>query len=144
MGRRTGMQKGSVMEINWKYKIDLDDSGVFDDIAEQRKTDFPEELRNFITAHNGASPDKYNFMIGINEKVFGAVLSFNRDEQDADTVYSAFEAISDGKLIPFAIDPFGNYICYETSDKQIVFWEHETGKYLNTELSLSEFLASLY
>ena len=46
--------------------------------------------------------------------ILGGILSFNEeDEQEGiDTVFSAMEAVNDNDLLPFAIDPFGNYICY--------------------------------
>lgn len=144
MGRRSGLQKGLKMENTWKYKIELRDVQVFDEIAEQRKTTFPEDLKQFILEHNAATPERYNFMVGVNERVFGAVLSFNHEDEDADTVSPALTAIKGPELIPFGIDPFGNYICYKTTNGYVVFWDHESGEYQSTGLSLAEFIDSLY
>ena len=55
----------------------------------------------------------------------------------ADTVYPALEAIKDKNLLPFAIDPFGNYICYQLDRKQIVYWDHESEDRKSTRLNSS-------
>ena len=83
-------------------------------------------------------------MVGNTEKVLGAILSFNRNESDTDSVFTALNAITDINLMPFGIDPFGNYICYSLQDKKVVFWDHETDSISSVSDSLSAFLDSLY
>lgn len=83
-------------------------------------------------------------MVGNNEKVFGAVLSFNHGEKDTDSVFSALKTVDDKNLIPFGVDPFGNYICYSLKDYAIIFWDHETGKSFVAGFSLTEYIESLY
>ena len=131
------------MSIVWKYKIDVEDKEIFPKIEKEYGVVLPIELKEFILENNAATPSKYNFMLGNTEKVIGAVLSFNYGELDTDTVFVAFSTIEDRTLIPFAIDPFGNYICYSNNSK-VVFWDHETSNVISTEKSLSEFLESLY
>ena len=96
------------MEIIWKYKIDVDDKNVFTEIENERKISFPAELKDLILNANAATPSSYNFMVGNNERVLGSILSFNRNERDTDSVFTAFAVINDSDLIPFGIDPFGN------------------------------------
>ena len=132
------------MEITWKYKMDVTDSGVFDEIGKERGIIFPTELKDFILNTNASTPSKYNFMIGNNERVLGAILSFNHNESDVDSVFTALSVIDDKNLIPFGIDPFGNYICYSLNKKVVVFWDHETGNILSTDASLTNFVESLY
>lgn len=132
------------MNIEWKYKIALANADVFAEIEKERNISFPNELKKLIMEANAATPSKYNFMIGNTEKVFGAVLSFNRNESDTDTVFTALNAIKDVNLIPFGIDPFGNYICYSVRDKRIVFWDHESDNVTSISDNLAEFLADLY
>lgn len=132
------------MKIEWKYKIDLANPEVFAEIEKERKISFPDELKKLITEANAATPAKYNFMTGNVEKAFGAVLSFNRNESDTDSVFVALSAINDTNLLPFGIDPFGNYICYSLSDCKVVFWDHETDGVTVVSDSLSAFLESLY
>ena len=39
------------MELTWKYKIDISDPAVFDEIEKERQILFPDELKEFINAH---------------------------------------------------------------------------------------------
>lgn len=132
------------MELIWKYKIDVEDANVFEKIGEKRGIIFPEDLKKFILECNAATPSKYCFMIGNNERVFGAVLSFNLNETEAESVFDVLPIIVDKNLIPFGVDPFGNYICYAVREKEIVFWDHETDKVISTGKILKDFIKELY
>lgn len=132
------------MEIIWKYKIDVADKKVFTEIEDERNISFPTELKEFILNTNAATPSRYNFMIGNNERVLGAILSFNHNEIDTDSVFSALSVIDDQNLIPFGIDPFGNYICYSLKDGKVVFWDHETSQIESTEKKFDAFIEGLY
>lgn len=132
------------MELIWKYKIDVEDANVFEKIGENRGIIFPEDLKKFILECNAATPSKYCFMVGNNERVFGAVLSFNLNETEAESVFDVLPIIVDKNLIPFGVDPFGNYICYAVREKEIVFWDHETGKVISTGKILKDFIKELY
>lgn len=132
------------MKNTWKYKIAIADENVFKEISRNRRMHFPEALKSFIMENNAATPANYRFMVGSNERVFGAVLSFNRDESDVDSVFTALSVIKDPDLIPFGIDPFGNYICYSVKGNDVVFWDHETDSVESTGKTLSEFIDALY
>ena len=132
------------MDITWKYKIDVADAAVFAEVEKERGITFPEELKALILEANAATPSKHLFMVGTAERVLGAVLSFNHNESDTDSIFTALNAVEERNLLPFAIDPFGNYICYTLKDGQIVFWDHETDGVTSTGLGLQTFLASLY
>lgn len=132
------------MELIWKYKIDVEDANVFEKIGEKRGIIFPEDLKKFILECNAATPSKYCFMVGNNERVFGAVLSFNLNETEAESVFDVLPIIVDKNLIPFGVDPFGNYICYAVREKEIVFWDHETDKVISTGKILKDFIKELY
>ncbi len=134
----------SKMSIMWKYKIDIKDMTVFDEIEEMRNIVFPEDLKKFVIKTNAATPSDYKFMLGNSERVFGAVLSFNRDDRDVDLVFTALNVISDNNLLPFAIDSFGNYMCYSIQNKTIVFWNHENGSIEYVAASLDKFIGLLY
>lgn len=130
--------------MDWKYKIDVINQNVFFEIEKKYGIKISEELRALILMANAATPSKYNFMLGTTEKVVGAILSFNEEETNTDTVYTALSTMEDKSLVPFAIDPFGNYICYSNNDNKVVFWDHETSWISSTEKGLPEFLDSLY
>ena len=132
------------MSIVWKYKIDLADENVFSEIEKERGVKIPDCLRSLIIEANAATPDKFKFMVGNVERVLGAILSFNRNEEDTDTVFTALEVIDDVNLFPFAIDPFGNYICMNLSNNEVVFWDHETGTVSSTEKQLESFIVEMF
>lgn len=132
------------MNIEWKYKIEVSNTDIFTEIEKERQISFPEDLKELVIEANAATPAKYNFMANTSEKALGAILSFNRNETDTDSVFTALSVISDTNLLPFGIDPFGNYICYSLSNNSIVFWDHETDDIIIVSDSLSSFLDSLY
>lgn len=132
------------MNIVWKYKIDLADERVFSEIEKERNIQIPQDLKELIKEGNAATPDKYKYIIGSTEKVVGAILSFNKDEKEADSIYTALSVIEDKNLMPFAIDSFGNYICLEISSNNVVFWDHESGDTFSTEKNIQGFMNSLY
>lgn len=130
--------------MEWKYKIPLKDAGAFAEIEQERNGKIHEALRDFVQEHNAATPSMIRFPVGNVERIFGAVLSFNKDDRDADTVYSALQAVPDKDLLPFGIDPFGNYICCHLKNHEILFWNHETQKSEAVARTLEDFLELLY
>ena len=129
---------------NWKYKIDVAHEGVFDEIEATYGVKFGDALKAFITNHNAATPPKCRFMVGTTERIFGAVLSVNKNEPSVDSIYTALDVFKGKDLIPFAIDPFGNYICYSSATDTVVYCDCESDAIWSTELKLSDFIASLY
>lgn len=137
--------KGRItMSITWKYKIEVSDKGIFDEIADKRNVVFPKVLSDFIIETNGASPSSYKFTLENTEKVFGAVLSVNKKDTDVDLIFTALDVVKTPHIIPFGIDPFGNYICYNVKEKVVVFWNHETDTIISSQKDLTEFIYSLY
>ena len=136
-----------IMEDNymkWKYVLQLDSEDVFDEIAKKRKIVFPEDLKELIREANAGSPEKSLFMVKNNEKVFGAVLCFNRGVEDADSVFTALDVIEDTNLLPFAIDPAGNYICINVDSGNVIYWDHEADAVTELDMKLDGFVSSLY
>ena len=130
--------------MEWNFKIDLSDIQIFDKIEKKRGIIIPENLKKLIVKGNAATPEKYKFMVGTSERVFGAVLSFNEDEKEADTVFTALDTIDNKELLPFGIDPFGNYICLNLNTNEVVFWDHEVGATATTGKTLDKFIEELY
>ena len=50
----------------------------------------------------------------------------------------------DKNLMPFAADPFGNYICFDRNEGKVAFWDHETNASSSTGQTMSAFLEGLY
>lgn len=132
------------MNIKWKYKVDLCTDKAFEKVEKKLSTSIPEELKVLIKKANGASPDKKNVKVKGVERVFGSVLSFNENEQEADDIYTALLSIQDKNLVPFAIDPFGNYFCISGDTHSVVFWSHEENNVIDSGQKLADFLNDLY
>ena len=136
-------RKELVMNIEWKYKIDLVDNAL-SEMASKYQIVIPEDLKSLLKIANAATPSKTRFMFKVDEKILGAILSFNPDEKEADSFESAMQIGFDKNIIPFGIDPFGNYICYNTNDNSIVFFDHEEDSTETVASSLEDFLKMLY
>lgn len=132
------------MKITWKYKIDLINTNVFSEIEDHYGIKIPDNLKKLIEEANAATPSVYKFMIGSTEKTIGAILSFNKEDEDVDLVYTALNTIKDKENLPFGIDAFGNYICLNLKDHTVTYWSHENDAFYRTDKTLEEFLDSLY
>lgn len=131
------------MSIEWKYKIDLAENAIAT-MSEKYGLNIPDDLVKFLETANAATPSRTKFMVKVDEKILGAVLSFNPDEKEADSFESAMNIGFEKCMIPFAIDPFGNYICYDTDNHAIVFLDHENGTSVTVAESLKKFIEMLY
>ena len=128
--------------MKWKYKINLKNKNVFDDIEDKYDIEIPESFKRFIVENNAATPEKYNVMVNNKERVFSGVLSFN--ENDSDNVFSSLGNFIKMGLLPFGTDPFGNRFCIELPSDKVVFWDHETDKTVSAHTTISSFTNSFY
>lgn len=130
------------MNLIWKYKSELLNENVFEEITQNYGLIVPEELKTLIKEANGATPDKTKVVIGNKERVFGALLSFN--EGDPDDVYTVLDSIEYKSFIPFGVDSFGNYYCYHVKKHEVYFWDHEENRMERSGYNLKEFLENLH
>lgn len=128
----------------WRYKIDLKDNSVFKKIEVNKGIVIPKEIKEFIIEHNGESPDDNCIVINGTERVLDSVLSFNEEELDAVNFDSAFNSINNKNLIPFAVDPFGNYYCFSLVHESVCYFKHEEQKIEITNYSIKKFIENLY
>lgn len=127
----------------WRYKEEIQDAKAFEKVEECYGITIPEEMKTFVKEHNGASPEKCVFRMGDREGVFGAVLSFDSGETQKATVYQAMDTVQDKTLLPFATDPFGDYICLSLENGSVVFWDHETDEKTCVGSDVRTFLSGL-
>lgn len=132
------------MNLVWKYKINLKDQKAFSKVGELTGIDVPDELKKLILEANGASPVKSSVTINGNERIFGAVLSFNENETETDDVFTAIKIVRHKGVIPFGIDPFGNYFCYSGATKTVQYWKHEEDLFEDSKLGIDAFIHSLH
>lgn len=121
----------------------------FEAIENSLDVEFPIDFKNIVLENNGASPEKMLFDTqNTKERVAEYLLSFSKT--DKDNIIDVYNYVKDRfsrKLIPIIRDPFGNYICFDFSTKnlsELYFWNHETGSLEYISKTFSEFLDSLY
>ncbi|MBF1046254.1 MAG: SMI1/KNR4 family protein [Peptostreptococcus sp.] len=131
------------MSIEWKYKVDLHDRAL-EKISNKYGIKIPDDLVELLKKANGATPTKTKFMVKVDEKILGSILSFNLKESEADSFEVAMKIGFDRNIIPFGIDPFGNYICYDTNNGNIIFFDHEENLSTIITNSLKKFIDILY
>ena len=111
----------------------------------QYKIKFPDEYKEIVTANDGASPVPQNFLVAGTERVFNYLVKVS----DLQTMFVNIcrEYSCGKKLVPFADDPAGNYICFDYSDNKtsptVVFFELDRGQCFKIAEDFTEFINSL-
>ena len=131
------------MELTWKYVTEVSDKDAFDKFAKEYGMEVPENIQSFVLKTNAGCPSKYQIDdINGNTRVFGGVLSYNRE--DDDKIYSKMRRWESKHYLPFGLDPFGNLYCVHILIGTIVWWNHETNQFVHIADSLEEMLEKLY
>mgnify|MGYP000866863327 CR=1 FL=1 len=131
--------------LSWKFVKPLKDNKAVETFEADYGLKLPQDIIACIKQNNGGRPDKKVFDTTISKgRVIKSLLSFNKD--DLDTVYDAMDILKgeNSNLVPFASDPGGNYICFDTKQQDIVIWLHETNTTEKISGSFTAFLERLY
>lgn len=136
--------------MEWLCAKKIQDSEVFEKLFEIIGYQYPDEFRSFALQFNGATPAEDEFdTIQTEGRVLNRFLSFNKN--DIETIWKFIDQNCswsiedlDWRYIPFANDPFGNYICFDRTNDHIVFWDHETGEVEEVADTFTVFINSLY
>ncbi|MGG0656877.1 SMI1/KNR4 family protein [Rummeliibacillus pycnus] len=91
---------------------------------------FPSDYVECAVHNNGSAVLPYNFGVDGIARVFGTLLSYDKDSsENIFNVYRNYVSSLPKGLVPFAFDPAGNLICFDYKDHEgnptVVFWEHE-------------------
>jgi hypothetical protein len=133
----------SMTDITWKYIKPLASETAIDEFEQENNIIFPSDLKSCLIKNNGGRPSKNIFDTECSkEKVFKALLSFNKS--DIENIYMVFLVLDNEKkgLVPFASDPSGDLLCLRNN--AIVLYLHETGGLEKVANSFSELLSKLY
>lgn len=108
----------------------LESRTFINEVEKKWNVSLPLEFVEIIRQHNSGDPENNIFLTNESkERVFGQLLDFNlKNNNNVSKHYSFLEDILPKKTYPFAIDPAGNYICFDYKDSknpQIIFWHHE-------------------
>ncbi len=142
--------------IKWKWtELPLSRDDILS-VQDKLGLTFPENFVKLVLQNNAGYPNHRYFDIG-NRKdlVFEHLLNLKHDGE-AETLMQVYSDLRDRlpkNVIPFAMDSFGNFICFDfrndQNDPDIVFWDHELDNkgdpqtILKIDENLSDFLNTL-
>lgn len=136
------------MEITWKYDEPLSSDALLNEFEDKTDYKLPESFRELVINHNGAIPSMKIFNTeDQNGHVFGYMLSFNKEDTKNLNIWETNKTIPkdvDSKYVAFAMDAFGNWICFNCEDNSIVFVDHDSHEVEQIANSFDEFVNSLY
>ncbi len=132
--------------MEWKYVKTLKSEDLIYEFERLVKYSFSDSFRKCIIENNGGRPSKKAFDTDkAKERELKSFLSFNKE--DRETVWKIFEWNKDeltNKYVPFAIDNFGNIICFEVNTNKVVFINHENMSIEVIADDFEEFINKLY
>ena len=154
MGRRQKIQIGEIRMEWWVFEaVDADRIAVeqFEKVCDFC---YPDSFKKIVKQYDGGSPEYMEFDTKEQEgRVFNNLLSFDADITSSMWYFAekhsdgSIEWVIDGldwRYIPFARDPFGNYICFDRTNNHVVFWDHEIAEVEEVADTFTEFINSLY
>lgn len=132
--------------MDCKYVKKLEAPTLINEFEELVKYKYSESFKNFVLKNNGGRPARRTFDTNKKkERELKSFLSFNK--KDRETVWKIFEWNQhdlNKKLAPFAIDNFGNLICFKIESDEVVFLNHDNLDLEKIAHSFDEFLEMLY
>ncbi|WP_288222362.1 SMI1/KNR4 family protein [uncultured Clostridium sp.] len=132
--------------IVWKRVKPLSQSNSLKNFEEDYGIIIPDVLKELIITNNGGRPSLDIIKAADGKEVeVKALLSFNKE--DKENIYNVIEYFKkefDGKILPVATEPSGDYFCIDLTSNSIVYWEHETNVLTFIAKDFVEFLNCLY
>lgn len=132
--------------MNWKYVKPLKSESNIKEFEEKYSFDFPDSFIEIVKKYNGARPENDSYDTDkTKERTIKSLLSFNKDDKETIWKINEWSAEELGdKYVAFAIDHFGNLICFSKRDKSIVFINTDFPEIENISSNFSDFLDKLY
>lgn len=142
--------KNDMVSITWKGTRKADSPELLREVEHKYGIRYPHAYELIVMEYNAGIPDCSDFAAaGLGERVFGRLISVNREDHPniLDAALWQNDRTSEIKRIPFALDPFGNMICFrygENGSCAVVFIDHETGREFYLADTFEKFLDMLY
>ena len=130
--------------MEWKFIKRLEDVNEIKEFEIQKGCKLPRDLRLCIIANNGGRPERKVFDTAVSKgRMIKKLLSLNYD--DVENIWDAYNVMQqeNKKLVPFASDPGGNFICFNKDSGEIYLWLHETNTAEYVAESFKDFLDKL-
>jgi hypothetical protein len=132
--------------MDWKYVKALKSKDSIKKFETTYGFTFPDSFKGVVTKFNGGRPEKDIYDTNVTkERTIKSLLSFNVD--DRETVWKVAEWNKQelgNRYVAFAIDNFGNLICFTVSDNSIIYMDMETLKVETIASDFSSFMDNLY
>ncbi len=128
----------------WRYIKPLMNEALITEIEEKLGYKFVDSYIDFVKRYNGGRPPISEFNTCTSkERTIKSFLSLNPN--DAENIIRLNKGVSDisTTLVAFAIDNFGNYICFNKQNDEISFLDFETGKIEFIADRFSDFLLKI-
>lgn len=130
----------------WKYVKPLDSNRMIQLFEKYVDYRFPASFKNVVSCCNGGRPQRCTFDTGKQTgRIFKSLLSFDKD--DRETIWKICPSNLELRLrgyVPFGLDPFGNWLCFNVDTDAVVFVDHEAMNVEPVADSFDQFLATLY
>jgi len=128
----------------WRYIKPLETEKLIPEAEKKLGYKFRKSYVDFVKKNNGGRPplSVFNTCESV-EKTIKSFLSFNpSDAENIIRLNRGVAEISEG-LVAFAIDNFGNYICFDKENHKVYFLDFETGEKELIETNFSDFLLKI-
>lgn len=125
----------------WRYVKPLANENLIAETEKKLGFKFVGSYVTFVKKYNGGRPPISVFDTDITrERTIKSFLSLNpSDLENIITLNKTVPELS-SNVIAFAIDSFGNYICFEKTNGSIVFLDYETGEIERISDNFDDFL----
>jgi len=113
--------------MKWFSIKKLESEDLIHEYEEKVNYKFPNDFIICVKENNGGYPELENFNTENNIEVFNRLYSFNKNDRTSiwnDFDWCGHEEMKN-KYVVFACDPFGNQICFDKTNNEIVFLNHE-------------------
>ena len=136
------LNKRKKIDMEWKYVKNLESADLISEFEELTKYILCDSFKECVVAYNGGRPSGMFFDTNKNNaRAIKTFLSFNKTDKENvwDAIKCDKEALAE-RYIPFAVDYFGNSVCFDTENNEVVFIDHEN---TNVEIAADDFDAFL-
>lgn len=116
------------MELELNNKSESITAKDIADVERKYKFVFPQEIKSFLLANNGGQPNKTIYTQNSQDYVVDFFLPIKSKEFEDLTFSTTMTDLSDiipNTVMPFAMDPFGNYFVFDKAEGKIYFLEME-------------------
>lgn len=128
----------------WRFIKPLAADSLIPDAEEKLGYNFVDSYIDFVKKYNGSRPPISIFSTSTSqERTIKSFLSFN--PKDVENIIKLNRGLTENsaKLVAFAIDNFGNYICFDKQNDTVVFFDFETGETELIDKTFSDFLLKI-